>query len=232
MRAWLPALALLLTGAAPPPARVPFVGCASDGQVGPQPAPRHRATPRLAPALASRLAYYASNDLAVLGPRGWHCFGLYGSNGSILIVTPAPHGFHQLDHVPGPAIQLSLSFGGTSGRFAVAELIARLFPARMDFARQVAAEGIMAGPLPSGPYPADRLERRGPNEVRYLTPGGRDGLGTENRLALSAEPVQGLVLLLGNETYEEPDALKLDVRLPGRMAALVDAIIDDVRRRP
>lgn len=226
----LPLLALLLTGAAPAQVSVPFVGCAADGQTGPQRAPRHRATPRLAPALAARIAYYASGDLAVLGPRGWHCFGLYGSNGSVLIVTPARLGPHQLDSLSGPAIQLSYSFGGTSGRFAVAVLIARLFPAHMAFARQVAAEGIMTEPLPSGPYPADRLARRGQSEVRYLTPGGRDGLGTESHLARGAEPVRGTVLLLSDEANDGPDALKLDVRLPARMAALADTIIDGVHR--
>ena len=55
---------------------------------------RRRAGPcaARAGAAAAQLAYYASRDLGVLAPRGWHCLGLEGSNGSVLIVTPEPHG--------------------------------------------------------------------------------------------------------------------------------------------
>ena len=127
--------------------------------MGPQRAPRAGPVPRVAPALAGRLAYYRSNALGALAPRGWHCFGLYGSNGAILIVTPrayrAEDFFSGRAAPPGPAIQLTQSDGGTSGRFDVAALIARLFPARIAFARAVAAEGI-GDPLPAGPYPTDR----------------------------------------------------------------------------
>jgi hypothetical protein len=226
---WLALIGLALPGALP--AAVPFVGCASDGQMGPLRAPRAGPAPHVAPALAGRLAFYRSSALGVLAPRGWHCIGLYGSNGAILIVTPAAYraeDFFSNRAAPrGPAIQLTQSDGGTSGRFDVAALIARLFPAHIAFARRVAAEGI-GDPLPTGPYPSDRLDRRSAREVRYLTPGGRRGLGTENRFARGTEPVRGLVLLLGDEADDEPSALKLDVRLPD---ALASAIIDDAGRR-
>ena len=69
--------------------RVPFVGCLSDGQLGTQPAPKPRNTPVLASSVARQLAFYAASDgPGVLAPRGWHCFGVYGSNGSGLLVTP------------------------------------------------------------------------------------------------------------------------------------------------
>ncbi len=111
-------------------------------------------------AAADRLAYYASNDLWVLAPRGWHCFGLYGSNGETLIVTPEAHDgddFLKADlHLKGPAIQLSNSIGSTSGRFEVAQVGARLFPVAKPFVEQV----IQEGPSPrmkftSGPDPGD-----------------------------------------------------------------------------
>lgn len=71
-------------------AHVPFVGCRADGQVGPVNAPKgeSRVLPIAAEA-AQRLAYYKSEQgFGVLAPRGWYCFGVYGSNGYALYVSP------------------------------------------------------------------------------------------------------------------------------------------------
>ena len=67
--------------------QVPFVGCASDGQAGPQAAPAGPSKAVAVPAAtAQRLAWYkAQYGPGVLAPRGWHCFSTYGSN--------APHLF-------------------------------------------------------------------------------------------------------------------------------------------
>jgi hypothetical protein len=71
---------------------IPFIGCASDGQMGPVTAPAsNRNAPRLPPASAGELACHASAALGVIVPRGWHCFGLYGSSGVRLLVTPQRH---------------------------------------------------------------------------------------------------------------------------------------------
>jgi hypothetical protein len=229
IRAGLALLALAWGGAAAAagPASVPFVGCPSDGQQGPQPAPRRGAVPAVPAPAAAQLAYYASGDLGVLAPRGWHCFGLYGSNGSILIVTPEPHGARDLLASPpsplrGPAVQISSSSGGTSGRFEVANVIARAFPAQMAFARRVAAEGI-GDPLPRGPYPTDHMARLRPNAAGYTTPAGREGLGTDSRLVPSDRPIDGLAVL---DTSGDWNLLKLDVRLPAAQAGLATPILN------
>jgi hypothetical protein len=45
----------------------------------------------LDPSVARRLAYYESGvSRGVLAPRGWFCFGVYGSSGSAFLVTPEP----------------------------------------------------------------------------------------------------------------------------------------------
>jgi hypothetical protein len=226
----LAALGLLLAGAAPAGAAIPFVGCASDGQLGPEPAPRRTAAPEVPRALEPRLAYYRSEALGVVAPRGWHCFGMYGSNGAILIVTPERHGVNDLLHRPvplrGPAVQLTLSYGGTSGRFKVAELVARLFPAYIAFARDVAAEGI-GDPLPAGPYATDILRRRSATEVEYTTPANRRGLGTDSRLAMNSDPIQGIVIL---HPVDDWDSVSLAVRLPAAQAALAPTIVETVHR--
>ena len=224
-------LGLLLAGGAGAEAAIPTVGCPSDGQMGPEPAPRRIIAPVVPRALEPRLAYYRSEGLGVIGPRGWHCFGLYGSNGAILIVAPERHGANDLLRNPaplrGPAIQISESLGSTSGRFAVARLVARLFPAHIDFARRVDAEQI-EDPSPRGPYPADRIRRRGANVVEYTTPGRREGLGTHTRLAANEDPIHGLVILSPVDDWYTID---LAVRLPAAQAALAPAIIDEVHRR-
>ena len=103
---------------------VSFVGCPSDGQLGPQPAPNHHANlPTLPSAIAAQLAYYAAaQGPAILAPRGWTCFAQYGSDGDILYVAPQPITFDLLvssrwQGFPGPAIEVFDMSGQTSGRF-------------------------------------------------------------------------------------------------------------------
>jgi hypothetical protein len=212
-------------------ATVPFVGCPSDGQVGPL-APPHGQPLKLhiAPEAASQLAFYKAEDgPGVLAPRGWHCFSTYGSNGSSLFVTPQPltsnllfsDGFKGFD---GPAIQLSQMVGDTSGRFSVAETIARLFPAHRDFAKRVLAEHSLLKSLPKGPYPTDKLHYLKPERVEYTTPANIEGEGTESRLLKSSLPISGVALLTG----EELSCTKLAVRLPAALASLAPTITHTV----
>lgn len=215
-------------------ATVPFTGCKSDGQVGPMEAPAGApvALP-ISPDAAQRLAYYkAAIGPVALGPRGWHCFGTYGSSGATLYVSPgtvdgknlfAPdwHGF------TGPAIQISLSDGGTSGRFEVARIIARVFPAHRAFADQVIAEGFEdSKSFPFGPWPADKLTYKGGDIVEYDTPANSDGLGTASRLAKNADPIRGVAIVTGPET----GLIHLSIRLPEEMSKLAPIIVQQTER--
>ena len=120
-------------------------------------------------------------------------------------------------------MQISVSFGGTSGRFEVADVIARTFPAYMGFAVRVAAEDV-GDPLPRGPYPTDRLVRLRPTAVGYTTPAGRVGLGTDSRLAPSDRPIDGLAVL--RPDGGDMDLVKIDVRLPAGQAGLATPILN------
>jgi len=207
-------------------AAVPFVGCARDGQVGPSPAPRGQ--PRLVgidPSAARELAYYSDGmGIGVLAPRGWYCFGTYGSSGSTLYVSRAPLDTANLGpEFTGGVIQASVSEGGTSGRFEVAHAIARVFPAHMAFARKVMSEGFEpASSFKMGPFPRDRLTRRGTDVVEYLTPPNSDGLGVaESRLKPSNDPISGVAILQGEDT----DLLFLAARLPPDLAVLTPTIV-------
>lgn len=215
---------------------VPFVGCASDGQVGPRKAPHGKAkTVPLSAELASKLAYYqAEEGSGVLAPRGWHCFSTYGSNGGSLFVAPQLidskivfsdkwKGF------AGPVVQISDSLGGTSGRFEVASIIARVFPAHKAFVANVVGEGIeTAADFPSGAYPKDKLRYRSKEVVEYETPPQTEGLGTRSRLQKSDKAITGVEIL--SDPNEELDLVSLSVRLPQGSEDLTRVIVQQTER--
>lgn len=203
--------------------RVPFVGCRSDGQVGPQPAPKSRRTPLIPSNEARRLAYYAaSTGPGVLAPRGWHCFGAYGSGGDSLVVTPETLGSEL--RTGGGAVELTYAFGGTSGRGTVADAIARYFPRYRDFIR-ANLEFLKDRGFPSGPYAHDSFSRRTDTLVRYVTPARTRGGGTESALAPSTEPIQGLAMLVIDT--DGPDLLQVRVRLPDSDHGLAGTILHE-----
>lgn len=214
---------------------VPFIGCKSDGQVGPLDAPTGQAPAmKILPDLSQRLAFYkAEYGVGVLAPRGWYCFSTYGSNGSNLFVSPEAIDATKLFSIDwkgfvGPAIQISVSDGGTSGRFQVAKVIARVFPDRRRFVRDVIAEGIEpASSFPSGPYPGDKLTYRGKNVVEFETPGNTQGLGAASRLQVNSGPIRGVVILLSDD---DTSLVQLSARLPLQDRDLMSAIIRQVEQ--
>jgi len=183
--------------------------------------------------VAQRLAYYkAEYGAGVLAPRGWHCFSTYGSNGSNLFVTPDPidpeapfsdswKGFS------GQAIQISDVVGGTSGRFEVAQIIARVFPEYKAFAENVIAEGIEpASSFPFGPYPKDKLIYRSKSVVEYETPANTQGLGTASKLEVNGSAIDGVAVLSGADT----DLTLLSARLSEKDQDLIATIVGQVEK--
>jgi hypothetical protein len=212
--------------------QVPFVGCASDGQAGPQAAPTgpNKAV-TISPAAAQRLAWYkAQYGPGVLAPLGWHCFSIYGSDGSNLFVSPDAIGSKTLlaldwKGFAGQVIEISVSSGGTSGRFEVAKVIARVFPAYKQFAQNVIAEGVEpASNFPSGQYPSDKLTDRGKNIVEFETPANTQGLGTDSRLLPNASPIDGVAIVSGADT----DLIQLSARVSVKDRNLIPLIVTQV----
>jgi hypothetical protein len=209
---------------------VPFVGCPSDGQQGPEPAPKGSAkSVGVDAAIAAQLAYYQAKDsFGVLAPRGWKCFYTYGSSGATLTVAPSGN-LADLNAPPltGPAVVATLSSGETSGRFEVAKYSARLFPKlEAGFIASVIAEGIEPKKdFPFGPWPADKLVYRTPSLVEFETPVNSDGLGTSARLRKDALPIHGMATVRSSGTPGSPDFYLLTVRLPAAQASLSSAIV-------
>jgi hypothetical protein len=215
-------------------ARVPFVGCRADGQVGPVKAPigKNRLLP-IAPEAAQQLAYYKSEQgLGILAPRGWRCFDVYGSNGYALCISPRQITTSNVFSITwsgfsGPAIELVGESGDTSGRFTVARVIARVFPAQRPFVEKVIVEGIEpARSFPFGPYPNDKLIYQSKETVEYQTPANTDGLGTSSRLKKSDSPISGVAILTG----QTPDLLLLSVRLSPNLSDLASDIVQQTER--
>jgi hypothetical protein len=215
---------------------VPFVGCESDGQVGPVKAPTGKSKlVSISADTAKHLAYYKSEQgFGVLAPRGWSCIGVYGSNGYALYVSPERVTASTLfsstwPGFTGPVIELVGETGDTSGRFSIARVIARVFPAQKSFVERVIAEGIEpASSFPVGPYPEDKLTYRSKRLVEYETPASAEGLGTNSRLKKNAYPIRGVAILIG----DTPDLMLLAVRLPPDLTDLASPIIQQLEGNP
>ncbi|HZZ40524.1 MAG TPA: hypothetical protein VFE06_15415 [Acidobacteriaceae bacterium] len=216
------------------PVTVPFVGCRSDGQVGALKAPHGSPkSVRIPAAIAQQLAFYkAAYGVGVLAPRGWFCFGVYGSSGEALYVSPTPLSSATVlstawKGFSGPAIQLSVDIGDTSGRFEVASIINRVFPGHKKFADDVITDGLQSRSyFPTGPYPKDKLIYKGADIVEYQTPAHTEGLGTRSRLQQNGDPIRGVVILYGPDT----DLIHLSQRLPANLTSLSATIVQQVER--
>ncbi len=98
----------------------------------------------------------------------------------------------------GPAVEVADWSGDTSGRFEVARLIARVFPGEKAFVQGVVGEGVEApSEFPHGPYPTDKLIRKGDRIVEYQTPPRSEGLGTMGELRANSRPISGVAILHG-----------------------------------
>jgi hypothetical protein len=212
---------------------VPFVGCASDGQVDPIDAPVGKdVRVALAVSEAQKLAYYRSpQSIGVLAPRGWHCFSVYGSGSTTLFVSPTPIEWKRLSLADptGPGIEAAWCYGDTSGRSCVAKTIARVFPAYTPFVTGVIRDFEYPPEwFPSGPYPADSLRYKDRRTVEYRTAAGREGLGTDAWLKSGDQPVDGVAILVGPDSA--PDLLQLSVRLPAPLSGLTKHIAAQFER--
>ena len=219
---------------APPVAvTVPFVGCASDGQVGPLKAPTRQEpggrdscgngtkARLLQSGIQSRRSCAARLELFfhVWLERCEHfCEPRSYQPESLLLGG--------LEGFTREVIQLSYDSGGTSGRFEVANVIAHVFPAYKAFAQKVIAEGMEpASDFPFGPYPSDKLTYRGKNIVEFETPANAHGMGTDSLLLMNASPIDGVAIISGVDT----DLTQLSARVPATDSDLIPAMVETDR---
>jgi hypothetical protein len=210
--------------------RVPFVGCESSGKTGLLKAPKGtRKVLDIDARTAQKFAYYeASNGLGVVAPRGWHCFGSSGSSGADLLVLPRPITPADSSGTTSPAVHVENLSGDTSGRFGVAQVIARVFPVQKAFVQSVIdLFDQPANTYTFGPFPSDKLIVQNDRLVQFQTPAHSEGLGTMEQLKPDDDPIDGVAILQG----ATPDLLMLRVRLPPDQRELAPAIIQDLLLR-
>jgi len=196
---------------------VPFVGCPADGQSGPIEAPKGQARPVfLRDVPAGAIAYYKGEQApGLFAPAGWHCRVWYGSSGSSVLVTPTPIDMTRFlpSKVLGPAVELRLSFAGTSGRVSVARNAARLFPRVLaTFIGSVKRElQLPDSEFEPRQYARDSVTTLDNLTAEFITPAALSGLGTADLLGPSQDPIHGIAVIAPDST--EPDMSILRVRL-------------------
>jgi hypothetical protein len=208
-------------------ARVPFVGCESTGQAEKVAAPKgDDKVVQINARSAQRLAYYTEGwrGTGVLAPRGWHCIGVYGSSGSVLYVTPEP--MQGSPRISGPVVEIDyMSADNGSGRYDIAQILARVFPEQKPFVQSVIDRlDPPTSELKFGPFPNDKLLKQTDRFVEYQTPPHAEGLGTMSQLKANDDPIDGVVILQGST----PDLAMLNVRLPRDLRDLAPVIIHDL----
>src|SRR5208282_4412796 len=165
-------------------------------------------------------------------PQRRRCFGLYGSDADILFVTPDPHGFDDLradaPKLQGPVVVIARHSGETTGRFEVAAVAARLFPAARHFVRKVIAENIVAAShFHFAPYKTDTVRRLSSTVAEFVTPPNREGLGTSGRIAANDQPVAGVAIWLPDQGN---DLVMTLVRLDPHLRREVRTILTQTER--
>ena len=179
---------------------------------------------------ARELAFYREFEgVGVLAPRGWHCLGVYGSSGNDLLVSPDPIRPARVGNFSGPAIAVSRRRDENSGRYDVAELIARIFPVFRDYLTRKSVEADLSLQYSTfAPYPKDRLTYLSDSVVEYNTPAGTAGLGTHSEwLRANGSPIQGVAILTMGDISE---TLVLSVRLPAGLAGLTPEVVRQFER--
>jgi hypothetical protein len=130
-------------------------------------------------------------------------------------------------------VVLAHRYGGTSGRFAVAELISRNFPQFLPFVTQVRKMyPDISMTFTRGPFPKDGLTYHSDRVLEFQTPASAKGLGTfGGDIAANASPVDGVAMVLG--APDLPDVEVVSIRLPDtqRRSRLVHAIVEDAEKR-
>jgi hypothetical protein len=217
-------------------ASVPFVGCESFGQIERLAPPKGTGkSVAIGAADAQALAYYASGDgIGVLAPRGWYCEGASGSGGAALFLGPKPigHGSAGWTGLEGPAMELDHRWSDGSGRYDIAEIMARIFPVYRASASRFLKE--MGMPIPAGPFASDTLARKSSKIVEYRTPPHSEGLGNfHSWLGKNQLPIAGVAMIVDTpgQGKDGPDLILLSVRLPPSSAHLIPVIVHELEHR-
>lgn len=217
---------------------IPFVGCIEQGPTpndGSWTAPSGKPlVTNLPPAIAGKLAVYASNWSAVLAPRGWACRSVVtAQQGVAMIVSPVPAEGDDSGVLSGPAIIL----WNDQSPATVAAYTARYFPRAIA---AIEADDHYCGPdcdaflhpkngapVLAPRFSSDIIRHTTPFILAYTTPANQRGLGNQIGAPAPGQPSlpnEGL-LALSNLPRGEGGIVNLTVRLPTGLQYLHAAIL-------
>jgi hypothetical protein len=145
-----------------------------------------------------------------------------------LLILPQPIASADWSGTTSPAVHVEYLSGKTSGRFGVAQVVARVFPGQKAFVQSVI--NLFDQPVYTytfGPFPNDKLMVQTGRLVEFQTPPRAEGLGTISRLKANDDPIDGVEILEG----PTPNLSMLRVRLPLKERDLAPVIIQDLLLR-
>lgn len=178
--------------------------------------------------MARQIAFYQTEQgPGAYAPKGWYCHGWYGSNGTVLVVTPkpVPPPYFPLPAIATPAVTIESTDAGSSGRFHLAIVAAQLFAvAGSELINRVRQEHLISdSSFDPVPHPDDQLTYLSDQFVEYTTPANHTGLGTDGLLEMSDLPIRGLTLL--NPQAQVNTLTEVRVRLPPGLSAVAETIV-------
>jgi hypothetical protein len=217
---------------------VPVANCTTDANVRfADTAPDKHDRIRAPASVATKLAYYRSEFLSILAPRGWHCVTYWNSSGISLAVTPQTSS--SPNETDSPFVQIYYAMGDSnfSQHDVIARVAARFFPSHRAYVKSVIAEnhensGDTSYDIPFGPAPAMRITYRSASLVEYVLAAGPAGdddwLFAGGTMSKSSFPVYGAAFLAPDDSYAEV----VIVRLPNELKVLAPSIIASAGLRP
>ncbi|MBU6397202.1 MAG: hypothetical protein KJS74_03385 [Rhodospirillales bacterium] len=218
---------------------IPVTGCNEQGMVGDASTPPATSISlKINPAIAAHLSLYYGLNLFVLAPRGWICAVTQGADGSYLIARPG------LGEGPlGPAIYIENFPQDPNGWAMIAAYGGTYFPKMVsnvsDAVKQLNEQGgnTTLRQFLAPRYPKDQIKYLNNSVLTYMTPPGKQGLGTiighglpsdfrndpNISQAVSRLPTYGIVGVVS-----QPDTQFLNlmtIRLPANEASFYSTIM-------
>ena len=208
-----------LATAAPESATLPVVRCATTYGVSQSNAPRvpSRLSADITAPLVQRLAFYSNGWISLLAPRGWHCSGAVGADGTLsLDVLPAYVSGVTSTAAAVTALIPSACIG------CIGEMACPFFPeaSRMSPYAQ-------CGHIPT----RERVYRLSAHAITFDDPPGVTGTGHPSG---GPYPASGVVMFNGVTTASRsvyPRAAQETCTLPEAQHALCTAAMNDYLRR-
>jgi len=179
-------------------------------------------TATVSAAVAAQVAFYGNGTRTLLGPKGWHCEGAVGADGSTsMTITPPGQAAPTGSPLPGYQAVTAYTGGGCVG--CIATMACGLFPEAWKLFDTPGSSCPTTSPA------RELITRPIPRSAIFEDPPGVAGTGDP-----SGGRYRALGLLVfdpgtGGSGTDFPSALKITCTLPDAMAQVCDEIVEGAR---